>query len=121
MITWHRMYPTECEDSEQPRGYIYGTVCRVNLWQKMTTALSVTQIIIGISCVVFYMIAFLTDRTMEHLIKYMVVGLVAGSVVSVMAKMNMFISSNDSASSELILTHICFPVLCASNGISNEA
>ena len=68
-------------------GYMYGTICRVNFWVKMTTALGVTQIVIGISCMVFYMIAFFMNLTMEHFVRYMAVGLVTGTVVCILRSM----------------------------------
>ena len=66
-----------------PSGIMYGTVCRVNFWIKMTTALGVTQIVIGLACMAFYSVAYFTDTTLEHLVTYVAVGIVAGSVVVV--------------------------------------
>ena len=66
-----------------PAGHVYGAVCRVNFWVKMTTALGVTQLSIGIVCMAFYLIvpSFCGEKS-QHLVRYMGVGLVAGSVVS---------------------------------------
>ena len=64
-----------------PAGILYGTVCRVNFWIKMTTALGVTQIVIGLACMAFYSVAYFTDASLEHLVTYVAVGIVAGGVV----------------------------------------
>ena len=64
-----------------PPGVMCGTVCRVNFWMKMTTALGMTQILIGVACIVFYSVAYYTDVMLEHLAAYIAVGVLAGSVV----------------------------------------
>jgi riboflavin transporter FmnP len=63
-------------------GLMYGTVCRVNFWIKMTTALGVTQIVIGVGCIVFYAVGFFMKIALQHPKTYVAVGVVAGGVVS---------------------------------------
>lgn len=66
-----------------PPGVMFGTMCRVNFWTKMTTALGLTQIVIGVACMAFYTVAYFTDTLVEHFVTYITGGIVAGGLVSV--------------------------------------
>ena len=62
-----------------PPGYLYGAVCRIDFWARMTSALGFTQIAIGSCCVLFYMTVIIGDLIVLPLSS---IGLTTGLVVS---------------------------------------
>ncbi|ELT98722.1 hypothetical protein CAPTEDRAFT_223078 [Capitella teleta] len=73
--------PTPCSMGHPPPGVMLGTVCQVNFWVKMTTALGVTQIVIGVACMVFYSVGFFMKISLNHPETYVAIGVVAGGVI----------------------------------------
>lgn len=102
---------------------LYGTVCQVNFWMKMTTALGVTQIVIGLACMVFYCVVYLTDclqraAMLDHLAAYVSVGVLAGMVVSMHLHGNIGLQrfTNDLPKIFFLRSngfYLCFQILCA--------
>ena len=53
-----------------------------SFWSKMATALAITQLMIGVSCVAFHVAAFYIDKTANQPLHYIGEGLLTGGVVS---------------------------------------
>ena len=54
-----------------------------NFWTKMTSALSITERMIGISCVAFHVTAFYIDKSVNQPLHYIGEGLLTGEVVCI--------------------------------------
>ena len=83
------MMPTQVSSPS----YMYGGVtvgppARNGFWAKMAAALGVTQLIIGVSCIVFHVIAFFIDKSSDQPIHYLGEGILTGGIVSVLSLMS---------------------------------
>ncbi len=54
-----------------------------SFWTKTATALAITQLMIGISCVAFHVAAFYIDKSVNQPLHYIGEGLLSGGVVRI--------------------------------------
>ncbi len=74
--------PSQLSGPAYVLGELEGPAARVGFWAKMAAALGATQLIIGTSCIVFHVIAFLMDQNADEQLHYMGEGILTGGVVS---------------------------------------